>query len=158
VPRTAAGTEKALYLLDEGLSERTGSRGRKRILMTQEGSMGRGNCMGVARSGESTEDLPFLLGVRLGLLQTAEGLLTDCMMGRGWRQLLTSYQVGIFDVTLSHIALHGCLIFLVIRSSCVLVVKRVIINSEYFLCARHCVRCCTWVSCLILKSAFSGKY
>lgn len=92
---------------------------------------------------------PFMPGVRLGPWQAAgQSLLTDCLMTMQWKSRsrdshLTSYQVGIFNVTLSHIVLHRNIIFLVVRASCVLVVIIIIIEHlfmEHFLCTRYSVR------------------
>lgn len=52
--------------------------------------------------------------------------MADTVLGRDSH--LTSNEVGIFDIALSYVVLHGDFIPLVIRTSCVLVVTITIIN------------------------------
>lgn len=61
-------------------------------------------------------------------------MLPEAVRGAKWPSVLgrdrhlTSYQVGVFDIALSYVVLHGDFILLVIRTSCFLVVTITIIN------------------------------
>lgn len=71
---------------------------------------------------------------------------------------LTSYQVGVFHVTLSHIILHWYLFFLVVRTLCVLVVITLISNTPRVPCVLGAVPATIpGVSDWILTSILSGK-